>query len=55
MQQEETLKLPIKKILLAVVALITLIITAVNRPFATVDSSERGIVYRLGAVQDEVL
>lgn len=55
MQQEVTTMFPIKKLVLWVVALIVLIIIAVNRPFATVDSSERGIVYRLGAVQDEVL
>lgn len=46
---------PIKKLLLWVVSLIVVIIVAINRPFATIDSSERGIVYRLGAVQDEVL
>ena len=51
--QEEVTNFPIKKVW--VVALIVLIVMMVNRPFTTIDSSERGIVYRFDAVQDNVL
>lgn len=45
----------IKRIMYWIIWLIVFILLITERPFVTIDSSERGVVYTLWAVQDEIL
>lgn len=49
------MNLSVKWIVIWIIVLVIWIITLANRPFVTINSSERWIVYTLGAVQDKIL